>query len=196
MKKLALFDFDGTLTSNDTLIEFLKFYVGDSRFYFGMTLLSPFLMAYKLKVMKNWVAKEKVLTYFLKGEPIGTFLSRGKEFALTKVPDMIKQEAQERLDWHKAQDHRVIVVSASAAGWIEAWTEKEGIELISTILELKEGNLTGKIKGKNCYGPEKEKRIREILNPSDYSQIYAYGDSRGDREMLALASDPFFRKYH
>ncbi len=195
MKSLALFDFDGTLTTRDTLIEFLKFYVGPVRFYLGMALLSPVLVAYKLKLIKNWVAKELVITYFLKGEDINTFLAKGKAFSLEVIPEILRNEAIDRLEWHRSQNHRIIVVSASAAAWIAPWAEAQEIELISTILKLKEGRLTGKIKGRNCFGPEKRVRILEIIDPDDYERIYAYGDSSGDKQMLEMATDPFYRRF-
>lgn len=195
MKRLALFDFDGTLTNRDTLLEFLKFYVGPVRFYIGMTVCSPFLVAYKLGILRNWKAKERVLTYFLRGEEYNEFLSKGRTYALQHIPLIIKQKAMDRLLWHQEAGDRIIVVSASIAAWIEPWTEKHGVELISTFLQLKDGRLTGKLQGKNCYGPEKVRRLEEIITVSDYDEIFVYGDSRGDREMLAYGTTPFYRKF-
>ncbi|MEW6528158.1 MAG: haloacid dehalogenase-like hydrolase [Spirochaetota bacterium] len=60
-------------------------------------------------------------------------------------------------------------------------------------LEVKYGLLTGKFFGKNCYGPQKVKRIKEIYNLYDYQKIYAYGDSKGDKEMLAIADERIYR---
>lgn len=195
MKSLALFDFDGTLTTRDTLLEFLKFYVGPMRFYLGMILLLPILVGYKLKLIKNWVAKEWVITYFLKGEDINTFLAKGKSFSLEVIPELLRKEAMDRLEWHRTKQHRIVVVSASAAAWIAPWAEMEEIELVSTFLQLKEGRLTGKINGKNCFGLEKRVRILEIIDPDEYEHIYAYGDSKGDKEMLEMATDPFYRRF-
>ena len=62
-------------------------------------------------------------------------------------------------------------------------------------LEVKDGLITGKIKGINCYGPEKESRIRAAYMLKDFDEILAYGDSEGDREMLALASKKFYRPF-
>ena len=58
MPKLALFDFDGTITTNDSLIKFIRFAVGDTKTLFGMILLSPMLILYKLKLIPNYRAKE------------------------------------------------------------------------------------------------------------------------------------------
>lgn len=195
MKRLALFDFDGTLTRRDTLIEFLRFYHGPGNFYKGMLRLSPILIAYKSRLIKNWAAKERVLTYFLGGEKVSAVEDKGRQFALEKVPHLIRKEALERMHWHLKRQDRVIVVSASASYWIKPWTDQEGVELIATSLEVTNGHLSGRISGRNCYGPEKERRIREELDPDNYIEICAYGDTRGDREMLALASHPYYRSF-
>ena len=54
---LALFDFDGTITKNDSLIKFIRFAVGDLKFVFGLFILSPVLLAYKIKLIPNFKAK-------------------------------------------------------------------------------------------------------------------------------------------
>ena len=49
-RKLILFDFDGTLTQKDTLIEFLRFYCGSSSLYFHLLKMLPQLIGMKLGV--------------------------------------------------------------------------------------------------------------------------------------------------
>jgi phosphoserine phosphatase len=43
---------------------------------------------------------------------------------------------------------------------------------------------------KNCYGQEKVNRLLEVEPDRKNYYLYAYGDSRGDREMLAFADFP------
>lgn len=47
-EKIYCFDFDGTLTKKDTLIEFIKFSMGKTRFLMGFLLYSPILVLMKL----------------------------------------------------------------------------------------------------------------------------------------------------
>lgn len=195
MRKLALFDFDGTLTTKDTFIEFIKFYRGTVSFYLGFMLLSPLLVLYKLKVLPNWRAKEYVLTYFFKGEPIDKFNEKGKEFSEKLIPKMIRKQALDKFNGHIEREDVVVIVSASATNWVKPWADKQGVEIIATNLEVKNNSITGKILGRNCYGPEKVARIQRNINIGDYSEIHVYGDSRGDREMLDLATHAFYRKF-
>jgi phosphoserine phosphatase len=71
-----------------------------------------------------------------------------------------------------------------------------GIEIISTEIEISNNKITGKLSTANCYGPEKVNRLKKLLSMDDYSTIYAYGDSKGDREMLALAQHPHFKPFN
>ena len=57
-KKLYCFDFDGTLTTSDTLLEFIKYAKGRSRFLMVFLMYSPLLVLMKLHLYPNWKAKQ------------------------------------------------------------------------------------------------------------------------------------------
>jgi len=194
-KGLALFDFDGTITVSDTFMEIIKHQKGAMRFYLGMIILSPVLLLYKTKLIRNWRAKEIVLTFFFRGMTVAEFQQKCDEFIHDKLPYLIKKEALLKIDFHKNQQDRVVVVSASPRNWIEGWCKKMGIELIATELDVREGQITGKLKSLNCYGQEKVNRINAHLALGDYEPIYAYGDTHGDKPMLALAHHAFYRTF-
>ncbi len=61
--------------------------------------------------------------------------------------------------------------------------------------KIKNGIVTGKFSTKNCYGIEKANRVQEVYNFDDYDHIYAYGDSRGDKELLELADESFYKPF-
>ncbi len=196
MKKgLALFDFDGTITKRDTFLEIIKYQKGKAYFYFGMLLLSPILLLYKLKVIENWRAKERVLSFFFGGNPSDIFQSKCDQFISNILPTILKPEALQKIEFHRSQNHRVIVVSASPYNWIEGWCKKMEIELIATKLEVYGEKITGRLASLNCYGAEKVNRINEYLDLKEFDQIYAYGDSEGDKPMLAIAHHSFYRKF-
>jgi len=192
---LALFDFDGTITTDDSLIKFIRFVVGDTKFIWGMTLLSPMLTAYKLKLIPNYKAKQYMLSYFFKGMSEEKFLEVANEYSLNHIDTILRPKAMEKIAWHKEQGHKIVIVSASIECWLKPWCDKNELELIATKLEIKNGIVTGRFKTKNCYGIEKAVRVREIYNLDDYDHIYAYGDSRGDTELLELAHTKNFRAF-
>jgi phosphoserine phosphatase len=69
-------------------------------------------------------------------------------------------------------------------------------QIISSELNTKSKIVDGSIQGVNCYGKEKADRIQEwiTLENRKPSITYAYGDSRGDSEMLSMVNKGFFIK--
>lgn len=194
-KVIAFFDFDSTITTKDSFLEMIKFHKGKAAFYLGFALLMPVLVLYKMKLIPNWKAKEIVLQYFFKNTPIAIFNDAAKQFAETEIPKMLRPAAIEKLNWHRENNHRIVIVSASATQWLMDWADALNVELIGTELEIKNEKVTGKLASANCFGIEKANRINAAINLAEYAEIYAYGDSSGDREMLALATKPFFKGF-
>jgi HAD superfamily hydrolase (TIGR01490 family) len=192
---IAFFDFDGTITTNDSLLRFIRFAVGDVKFLVGLTVLSPILILYKLKLIPNHRAKQIMLSYFFKGMNAELFLKIANEYSLSHIQKIIRPKAMERIQWHHDNGDCVVVVSASLECWLRPWCQQNKLELIGTQLEIKANQVTGKLLTKNCYGIEKVNRIRQNYNLNDYETIYAYGDSRGDKEMLKLAHEKYYKPF-
>lgn len=185
-KTVAFFDFDGTLTTGDTLMPFLKFVVGAPRYYAKLALVSPVLMAYFAKLIRNDVAKQIVLKQYLAGYHIDELFELGQRFSEEIIPTMLRPEGMERLRWHKEQGHECVLVSASLDVYLKTWSQQEGIEdTICSSLEIKSNTVTGKLSDSNCYGLEKVSRISRFEGHANYCKRYAYGDTRGDIPMLS-----------
>jgi len=195
LQHLALFDFDGTITTDDSLIKFIRFVVGDTKFTLGMAVLSPMLTAYKLKFIPNYKAKQYMLSYFFKGMSEKKFMQVANEYSLKHIDIILRPQAMKKIAWHKEQGHKIVIVSASIECWLKPWCDENNLDLIATKLEIRNGTVTGKFLGKNCYGIEKSHRVQEQYNLNDYDYIYAYGDSRGDKELLGLADESFYKPF-
>ena len=192
---LALFDFDGTITTDDSLLKFIRFVVGDLKTVWGMTMLSPMLIAYKLKLIPNHKAKQMMFSYFFKDMSEEKFKQVASEYSLKHIDTILRPKAMKKIEWHKKQGHKIVVVSASLECWLKPWCDKHGLDLIATKPEIKDGIITGKFLTKNCCGIEKARRVHETYNLSDYDRVYAYGDSRGDKELLELAHERFYKPF-
>lgn len=193
--KLALFDFDGTITNKDTLFEFIKFAKGKLTFYAGFIVLLPVLILFKAGLISNQKAKEIVLSFFFKGMDAKAFKEITREFSITIVPHLIRPLALEKIKWHIAESHKVIIVSASVEDWIKPWANTFNIDVISSKLEVINNKVTGKLSGKNCNAEEKVELIKCSLCLSDFNYIYAYGDSKGDLAMLELANEKNYKPF-
>jgi phosphatidylglycerophosphatase C len=195
VRNLALFDFDGTLTKRDTFLEFIKYSRGSSLFFLGFLSISPLLVFYKLGLLKNWRLKQIVLRLFFGGTSVAEFQNWCNSFAVNKVPQFIREEAFERIKYHKSRGDDIYVVSASAENWVKPYCESVSVYCIATKLVVNGGKISGEIDGRNCYGNEKVKRIKAQLDVDKFNSIFAYGDSEGDKEMLELADYPYYRKF-
>jgi phosphatidylglycerophosphatase C len=194
-KRLVLFDFDGTLTTRDTLAEIMIHYHGSVKYKLGLIILSPVILLYLLKVMANHRAKQRFISWYVKGENIDRFNNACRDFSLNVVPKLLRPGAQEMINHYKSTGATVAVVSASAENWVKPWCDRNGLICLATRLEVKNKRITGRFLGKNCHGEEKVCRIKERFIVSDYDEIIAYGDTSGDREMLALAHQKYYKPF-
>lgn len=194
---VAAFDFDGTLTRRDTLLSFLRFLLGDARVAGHALRLAPTLLGYGLKLVDNGIAKERVFIECLGGMEWARLQEAGERFARLVLPGMLRREALQRLEWHKQQGHRCVAISASMALYVEPWAQQAGLDdVIATRLETTaDGHVSGRMSGANCFGPEKVRRLTELLGPRENYVLYAYGDSRGDRELLSGADYAYYRHF-
>lgn len=184
---LALFDFDGTLSSKDSLGEFLKYASDKNSYFLKMARFLPYFALWQLRIISNSQAKEHLFKLFFKGMHEEVFKQKAEEFSLQKLDTIINKERLQILKKHQANGDRVVIVSASMECWLKPWCQREEIELLSTRLKFEDGAFSGSFATKNCHGAEKARRIQEHLDIKQYETIYAYGDSSGDKEMLALA---------
>lgn len=158
-----------------------------------MLILSPILLLYFFKILPNWYAKQKVIAAFFAGWDVHKFNTIAEKYASQRVPAILNPEMMKAMQSHLSKGNPVVVVSASCENWVKPWCEREGVDCIATRLEIRDGKITGKFDGKNCYGIEKVNRIKQKYNLSSYHAIYAYGDSRGDKEMLEMASVKIYK---
>ena len=207
-RRIAFFDFDGTITTHDTLLEFIRFSKGTTSFLFGFLLHSPWLVAYRLKLISNHAAKQRVLSWFFRKTPLADFDAVCSRFATEILPGLIRPKALTEIALLHEKGFTVVVVSASPENWLRQWAAGINASLLATRLETNpaasEANhapsgsnpaprLTGRILGRNCHGAEKVRRIRESYDLAGYDDIYAYGDTAGDKPLLALAKHSFYK---
>jgi phosphatidylglycerophosphatase C len=193
---VAAFDFDGTLTRRETLLPFLLYTLGAAKVARHALILSPTLAGYGLGLINNGIAKERVFVRCFAGMEMQALQQEGERFAALVLPGLLRQEAFQRLEWHKQQGHRCVVISASLELYVRPWALKAGFDdVIATQLEtLPNDRVSGRLAGANCYGAEKVRRLHALLGMTEGYTLYAYGDSRGDRELLARADYAYFRQ--
>ncbi|MCL2009373.1 MAG: HAD-IB family hydrolase [Synergistaceae bacterium] len=196
MRSLALFDFDGTLTTRDTFLDFHRFFWG-SRFFWGFLALPVAAVRGSLSLrLGRDSLKEAFLTRLWKGVPLEEYLAGALRYAENRVEGFLAPLPVSVFLRHVERGHDVYVVTASLKDWIEPWASKYGVPVVGTEMESEDGILTGRMRGANCRGAEKARRIAEAVDLRGYDKIYAYGNSVGDREMLLLADEKVYNWDH
>lgn len=204
-KKVYLFDFDGTLTSADTLLEFIRYACGRRRFFIGFALFSPLLVLMKLHLYPNYRAKQRLFAWYFKGMSIDNFDLVCRRFAHHNQR-LMRQKALDRLREIFHNNETICVVSASIDNWVRPFFDniskasRSDFRVIGTEVEVDtDGVLTGKFRTHNSYGAEKVRRVLEAMpqlksNRDDF-WVVACGDSRGDKELLEFADEAHFKPF-
>ena len=186
MFKVFAFDFDGTLTTRDTLIAFIRYACGTPRFLLGFLLHAPLLVLMKLRLYSNGKAKQRLFAWFFRGMPIETFDALCQSFALSHR-HLLRPETVRLLQQALSEGSEVLVVSASIDNWVQPFFP--AVTVLGTQIEVIDGRLSGRFLTPNCYGQEKVRRILALHPDRSAYRLTAYGDSRGDRELLAFADE-------
>lgn len=198
-KKIYCFDFDGTLTTSDTLLEFIKYAKGRGRFLMVFLMYSPLLVMMKLHLYPNWKAKQQIFAHLFAGMRIEKFDALCRGFA-EENQHLLRPKGITLMHEALVAGAQVFIVSASIDNWVRPFFEirnLKGVQVLGTQIEVEDGKLTGNFKSNNCYGKEKVHRIAEVLKSFERSEyeIEAFGDSRGDKEMLAFADKGHFKPF-
>ena len=216
-KKIYCFDFDGTLTTSDTLLEFIKYAKGTGRFLMVFLMYSPLLVLMKLHLFPNWKAKQLIFAHLFAGMRIEKFDALCRGFA-EENQHLLRPKGITLVHEALVAGAKVFIVSASIDNWVRPFFDirnLKGVQVLGTQIEVVDGKVTGRFKTNNCYGEEKVRRICEALTTTtgtsipttnaygttslsfDRSQydIEAFGDSRGDKEMLAFADQGHYKPF-
>ena len=198
--RVIAYDFDGTITTKDTFALFLRYYAGTARWAFNLLKLLPVFLLYVVKIRDRNFVKKHVVRVFFKGETESHMNARAAQFAQDVIPNLIRPEAlkslKRSLTKQRTSHYKVFLVSASIEPYLLEWAKTQNLStVLSTKLRVVNGRLTGEIDGINCWGEGKLAKIASELAQNSYMIAEAYGDSRGDHEMLHAAEESFWQPF-
>lgn len=208
------FDFDGTLTRRDTLLEFIRYVKGNKEFLIGFLKHLHLLIMMKLGIMPNWKTKRIIFQYFFGGMTLEKFNEYCEKFAKEKA-SLLRKKGMVAVNKAVMDGDQVVIISASIENWVTPFfthpqpLPKGGesgaptpntqlpppIKIIGTKIQVVDGKLTGRFLTKNCYGEEKVRRLLEQYPDRKEYKLVAYGDSRGDHALLDFADEGHYREF-
>jgi phosphatidylglycerophosphatase C len=186
---VAAFDVDGTLTTRDCVVPFLRRSLGTPRVAAALARRPARLVRALVGRDRDAVKALAVAAYA--GRSAADVQAEGERFSSHVEANWLRPDATARLAWHRSEGHEVVLVSASLDPYLKPLGSRLGVSgVLCTTLDVgADGRLTGRLVGENCRGPEKVRRLGEWLQGRDV-ELWAYGDSAGDRELLARAERP------
>jgi HAD superfamily hydrolase (TIGR01490 family) len=150
---------------------------------------APLLAGVAVGVVDRDAEKERLVGRLLAGRPAGPVRDAGIRYAEQLFRGgSLRTEMVEQLAWHRREGHEIVIVSASLDVYLDPLAPMLGVDhVLCTRLGVDiDDRLTGVLEGGNVRGPEKVRRLRAWLGADD-AEVWAYGDSAGDRELLAFA---------
>jgi len=187
---IAAFDFDGTLTRSDSVVPFLRL-VGGRRWMVRLARHAPSMIVAAAKRDRDRLkalATEAVFRGVSRSRVDALALEHGRAIAAGGLRD----DVLARLGWHLDQGHQVVIVSASYEPYVRVVASSLVADVVATRLAVDADDVcTGELDGSNCRAEEKVRRLDGWLSELGLAradvELWAYGDSAGDRELLAWA---------
>ncbi len=191
----AVFDFDGTLSRGTSGIRFYRHLLGSAGCLWLLLRHLPSAVGYGLRI-RHEACLERFTRRVFRGRSAAAVRQAAETFARDAMPRHLLPSGMARLAAHRDRGHRCIVVSRAYLWCLEPWARAHGItEVLGTRLEIgPDGRLTGRLTEPSCDGEFKRTRLLALLGDRPSWEIHAYGDSPGDRAMLAEADVAFLRR--
>ncbi len=195
--RVAAFDVDGTITRRDCVVPFVRRASSLPRTIARMLARPHLLLAAGFHRDRDRM-KELFTSAAFRDLDEAAVRSEAADFARDVYEGGLRDDVVARLRSHQSDGDTTVLVSASYEVYLQPLAELLGVDdVVATRLESREGVLTGDLVGVNCRGPEKVRRLHTWLDarpdlPNGRHGVFltAYGDSSGDRELLADADDP------
>ncbi len=198
-RKVAAFDFDGTVTRRDTLVPFVRGFTGNAasvRATVGTGWSS--LVTRNQPLTDRDAFKEQMVQRLLAGRSARELDRAAGTYATGLIDTAFRPEMVDEIRRHVAAGHETLFVSASLSNYLWPVARYLGVtDVVAVELEHRDGVLTGSMVHPNVRAAQKAVRLRNWLGvppqgPLRGIELWAYGNSSGDHELLELADHAYW----
>ncbi|MDG1694911.1 MAG: HAD-IB family hydrolase [Ilumatobacter sp.] len=201
---IAAFDVDGTLTTRDCVVPFLRRVAGTRHLAQQLGIDARQTVPALIRRDRNELKARAALAAFA-DRPVQEVGHHAMDFARAVHMSWLRADTLEMLRSHQAAGDTIVLVSASFEVYLGSLGDLLQVDdVLATRLVIgAEQRFTGALDGPNCRGPEKVRRLYAWLDERHAElggrtgvHVTAYGDSTGDRELLLDADVPMFVGRH
>ncbi len=194
-KKLAIFDFDGTIYKYQSPDMFADFAGGKGLRSFGLQMVCTVLDRY---FKQYWVKHKKLKLAKIKGYPLAKLQQKADEFVREHITGNLIEIVDKELEKYiRDPEFDVLIASAGYDIYLSKFAELRGIPFVAaTHVAIQNNKATGKWIGADCYDYQKVGRIKELVNLANYDlpNSVCYSDSMSDKPIFDLVGHKFFVK--
>jgi len=193
---LVVFDFDGTLTRHDSFVPFLHFAFGNGVFLRKIVALALPALDFLTKQRSRDALKAELIRVFLSGVSSAWLTQQAERYCTLRWHKLMRPKALQGVSAQLASGATITLCSASPELLLAPFAKRLGVALMGTQLEEQDGLLTGRILGSNCRCAAKVARLEAVYGSLAQYHLRAFGDSRGDFELLAAAQEAHWKPFH
>lgn len=198
-RTVAAFDFDGTVSRRDTLVPFVARFAGVRKSASGSLGTGwDGLVRRRAELRDRDAFKAQMVRRLLAGRDARDLDRAAGVYAARLIDTALRPEMVEEIRAHVAAGHETLFVSASLSNYLVPVARYLGMtDVIAVELDVTEGVLNGSMVHPNVRAEQKAVRLRRWLGVPDQGPIegvhlWAYGNSSGDHELLAMADRSFW----
>jgi len=190
--QLAVFDLDGTITHRDTLLPYVMgFPMSAPRKYLGMLCLFWTVPLFVLRLRDHADAKQAFVRSTLRGQSRSRIQAYTAEFVPAVIKSGVFADALARIEQHRQQGARLVLMSASTDLYVPAFGEALGFdEVICTGVQWDGDRLDGRLTTPNRRGTEKTRCFEALRRAHPGVVTAAYGNAGSDLDHMRLADQP------
>ncbi|MDP5292485.1 HAD family hydrolase [Oceanimonas sp. CHS3-5] len=189
---LAIFDLDETLIAGDSATLWLTFLAERG-------LVSDALLAEEQRLMDDYYAGILDMDAYmaltlapLEGRRPEDITALVNEFIGRHIAPIVYPQAKARLDWHRAQGHRCLVISATGEHLVKPIAHHLGVaDAIGVQTEIANGRYSGRPQGIYSFQHGKVVRLGHWLRDQGLEPgfCYGYSDSHNDLALLEYVDE-------
>jgi phosphatidylglycerophosphatase C len=189
MKRLAVFDLDGTITRHDTLIQYVLGYLKSRPWrLFGFLMALPVVVRYTLGRSGRGDLKGAVMHWTLGGSSRRDLDEWTSRFVPRLLERGVFAKAMEQIAEHRRNGDVLVLMSASPDLYVPAIARQLGFtDVTCTGVRWYGDRFDGRLTTENCRGEEKVRRFAKLRGRYAGLQTSAYGNADSDIDHLRLA---------
>jgi HAD superfamily hydrolase (TIGR01490 family) len=189
----AFFDVDHTLLACNSARKWIEYLWRNNKISMPAMVRSIWwLMKYRMSVLDYEDVTTKVLADYA-GQSVAELRAEIEAWFHHDVAPTICIEGRERIEWHRAQGHTLVLLTSGTFFSVEPLQQILDVpHLVCTQLEILDGKLTGNYFPPSCFGPGKLRAGLAFAEQHgiDLERSYFYTDSYSDRPMLDRVGHP------